>query len=404
MPKIMLCLLLCLAGVGHGRRVNALKSLEDESGARKSRTDSTKSVFKPLRTDLQRIVRSRSSDWKPQRVPLAPVVMRGDPEDTRDAYEEYIKSRGEAELAAVESGYRSFKGIDQEFDGGDSGGGAVGDGNMDLEDQHNSPTLGALRGGISEAGSAGAAVGRGNVMTMPQFNDKVQGATEARVASAGKNYFGRTTGLAEELIANMKEEDVKNFKMDKVRAQQKENWFNQRAIYEANKAQGQGVVFGEDTSMKPRSGGYIAREAIDSKAYREGAKESEISQRDLAKHMQEMAVQPAERLDGQEWGPLTAAGGDVVGTIEMQGSSFQEIKVANLMNTFAPYRCFFTPDSDREFTVSPNAGTMNRRSGDPINLMIRFRPQEQMLARPKMATLVFETEDFKQVWNLVGST
>jgi len=400
MPKVLLCLLLCLAGVGHGRRVNAFKSLEDESGARKSRTDSTKSVFQPLRTGLHRIVRSRSLDWKPQRVPLAPVVMRGDPEDTRDAYEEYIQSRGEADLAAAESGYLSFKGLDQEFDGGDSGGGAVGDGNMDLEDQHNSPTLGALRGGIAEAGSAGAAVGRGNVMKLPDF---VQGATDARVASAGKNYFGRSTGLAEELIANMKEEDVKNFKMDKVRAQQKENWFNQRAIYEANKAQGQGVVFGEDTSMKPRSGGYIAREAIDSKAYRQGSRESEISQRDLAKHMQEMAVQPAERLDGKEWGPLTAAGGDFVGTIEMQGNSFQEIKVANLMNTFAPYRCFLTPDSAHEFTVAPNAGTMNRRSGDPIDLTIRFRPQG-MLARPEEATLVFETEDFKQVWKLVGST
>jgi len=395
MLKIMLCLLLCLAGVGQGRRGNAFKSSEDKSGARKSQTDSTKSVFKPLRTGLRGIVRSRSLDWKPQRVPHAPVVMMVDPEDTRDAYEEYIKSRGEAELAAAESGYRSFKGLDQEFDGGDSGGGVVGDGNVDLEDQHNSLTLGALRGGIAEAGSAGANVGRGNVF--------LQGTTEARIASAGENYFGRSTGLAEELIANMKEEDIKNFKMDKVRAQQKENWFNQRAIYEANKAKGQGVVFGEDTSMKPRSGGYIAREAIDSKAYREGTKESEISQRDLARHMQEMAVQPAPRLDGQEWGPLTAAGGDVVGTIEMQGNSVQEIRVANLMNTFAPYRCFFTPDSAFEFTVSPNAGTMNRRSGNPIEVMIRFRPQG-MLAKPKEATLVFETEDFKQVWKFVGST
>merc|ERR1719359_2002138 len=132
--------------------------------------------------------------------------------------------------------------MDQEFDGGDSGGGAVGDGNMDLEDQHNSPTLGALRGGIADFTEATRAVGRGNVMT----NDNVEGATEARTASAGANYFGRSTGLAEKIIENMNDEDIRNHKVDRVRAQQKENWFNQRAIHANNRAQGQGVVFGEE--------------------------------------------------------------------------------------------------------------------------------------------------------------
>ena len=34
----------------------------------------------------------------------------------------------------------------------------MGDGNTDLEDQHNSATLGALRGGVSEVGAAGQQV------------------------------------------------------------------------------------------------------------------------------------------------------------------------------------------------------------------------------------------------------
>ena len=82
---------------------------------------------------------------------------------------------------------------------------------------------------------ASSQVGRGRV---------VSGDTEARTASAVKNYFGRSTGLADKLIDEVSEQDLKLGKMDKVRAQQKENWFNQRAIHASNRAQGQGVVYG----------------------------------------------------------------------------------------------------------------------------------------------------------------
>ena len=43
-------------------------------------------------------------------------------------YERYIREkRSEADMAATDAMYKQFKGIDQEFDGGDSGGGAVSD-------------------------------------------------------------------------------------------------------------------------------------------------------------------------------------------------------------------------------------------------------------------------------------
>lgn len=45
------------------------------------------------------------------------------------AYEDYLNERGAADVEATQVEYRKFKGIDQEFDGGDSGGGVVGDGN-----------------------------------------------------------------------------------------------------------------------------------------------------------------------------------------------------------------------------------------------------------------------------------
>ena len=100
---------------------------------------------------------------------------------------------------------------ESEFDGGDSGSGVVGDGNVDLEDQHNSATLGGNRGGIADVGSAGMAVGRGNVIAFdPEDNQPAaKGATTARTSSAGKNYFGRSTGLADKLISEITEKDLK---------------------------------------------------------------------------------------------------------------------------------------------------------------------------------------------------
>ncbi|KAL1500381.1 hypothetical protein AB1Y20_013038 [Prymnesium parvum] len=293
----------------------------------------------------------------------APVSMA---ERELSEYEKYKLKRGEASFEEAETTYRQFKGIDQEFDGGDSGGGVVGDGNTDLQDQHNSATLGALRGGLSEATSSTLAVGRGNV----------HAATEARTASAGKNYFGRSTGVAEKLIEEMSEEDVKLGRMDKVRAQQKENWFNQRAIHRANRASGQGVVYGESTEGKPTEGGYIAREALASDAWRHGAADGEVSQRDLANHLQKLATMPAERLDGQEWGELVVTAADpVTETFELRASPRQTdvttIFVKNDFNTFAPYRCGFVGGSSAAFAVTPRHGSMNRRSGEPVEVIVR---------------------------------
>jgi len=332
-------------------------------------------------------------------------------------WEKYAASRGTADLDATDREYRQFKGIDQEFDGGDSGGGVVGDGNTDLEDQHNSATLGALRGGIAEGlGSGGVNVGRGNVQTVVEYNALNEGdefggsgggATSARESSAGANYFGRSTGLADKLISDITEEDLKTGKMDCVRAQQKENWFNQRAIHASNRAQGQGVVFGQDTTSMPREGGYVARDALASSTARLGATKDEISQKDLANHMTALASLPAERLDGEEWAELTLTAEDEIEqTFEVRASPRQtdvtEIKVSNLYNTFAPFRCALLPTaSSAAFTVTPNHGTMNRRSGEPTEVVVRFTPQE---TGSHEAFVVFETEDFKKVYFFIGST
>ena len=292
-----------------------------------------------------------------------------------------------------------------------------------MEDQHNNPTLGALRGGVADFTGATMAVGRGNVQGYVDLNDKDEfgdndgesrkSGADARTAAAGANYFGRSTGLADKLIDKITEDDLRTGRMDCVRAQQKENWFNQRAIHEQNRAQGQGVVFG-DTSMegRPTSGGYIAREAIASQAWRTGARESEISQGDLANHLSELASQEAPRLDGQEWGELhegNSADGvraELLETFSVRASPRQthvtEIDIQNDVNTFAPYRCGFVGGSSSAFTCDPTHGTMNRRSGEPIHCVVRYTPQET--GSIQEGTFVFETEDMKKVYKFVGST
>jgi hypothetical protein len=318
-------------------------------------------------------------------------------------YDQYLKNRGAATMEKIEEDYRQFKGIDQEFDGGDSGGGVVGDGNTDLEDQHNSATLGALRGGVSDLTGDRSNVGRGNVLTV----DSVKGATEARTASAGKNYFGRSTGYADKLMETFTEEDLRSGKVDSVRAQQKENWFNQRAIHASNRAQGQGVVFGAEEKTRPANGGYDAQIALtEAKNLKFGGNDGDISQRDLANHMSDLAHQPAARLDGEEWGAQSMDGVAIEETFELRsriGSTLvHELPVKNMANTFAPYRCYFAPGSHGAFTVTPNAGTMNRRSGEDIQVSVRFTPQE--ISSGMVANLVFETEDFKKVWTFIGGT
>ena len=88
---------------------------------------------------------------KPAPAPSARCLahMRGDPEATRDSegsYEAYVADRasGKSQYGSIEDAaadFAEFEKYNLDFDGGDSGGGVVGDGNTDLEDQHNSASI-----------------------------------------------------------------------------------------------------------------------------------------------------------------------------------------------------------------------------------------------------------------------
>eukprot|EP00189_Rhodosorus_marinus_P011180 CAMPEP_0184751658 /NCGR_PEP_ID=MMETSP0315-20130426/43158_1 /TAXON_ID=101924 /ORGANISM="Rhodosorus marinus, Strain UTEX LB 2760" /LENGTH=271 /DNA_ID=CAMNT_0027230935 /DNA_START=340 /DNA_END=1155 /DNA_ORIENTATION=+ len=271
-------------------------------------------------------------------------------------------------MKQAEEGLNSFLegGGDMEFDGGDSGGGVVGDGNMDLEDQHNSAEM--LRGGFLE---------EKNLEDIPTENiGQVKSAMDSRVASAGANYFGRTTGYAEKLIANITDEQRRTHRMDEVRAQQIENWHNQRQIHKTREGRQTGEAYGQPVW------------------------EPTIIKRNVK--------QPAgQRRDGQDWGDLKVdPSKEPSGTYELKtnidSTAVVEIRVDNEYMTFAPYRCAFTSDSHYAFSVAPDSGTMNRRGKDPVELVVRFSPREPV--SNATATLVFDTEDFTYTYKFFGST
>lgn len=294
------------------------------------------------------------------------------------AQEEYLKSKS---IANPE---------EQEFDGGDSGSGVVGDGNVDLEDQHNSVVLGALRGGVDGLSDGTSGIGRGRVMSyedLPDENRNVEGAVDARTAKAGANYFGRSTGYAEKYLEQFSEDDIKSGKVDSVRAVQMENWANQREMHARKNANRDGELYGEK-----------GRGIADM-----GVKEIFSSAKDAFSNA------PAERLDGQAWGFLSDEGAVDQGTIEMKvrsgGVAVADIRVFNEVNTFAPYQCGFTADSNSAYSVTPTSGTMERRSKkEPIELTIRYSPKEIADSDGTVGQLIFETEDFKYSWWVVGST
>lgn len=79
------------------------------------------------------------------------------------------------------------------------------------------------------------------------------------------------------------------------------------------------------------------------------------------------------------------------------------MQIKNEISAFSPFRCSFTTDSPKTMTHTPSEGVMEKRtSGDPIEVVVRFNPDAYGV--PVVGHLVFETEDFKKVFKIVGMT
>jgi len=189
---------------------------------------------------------------------------------------------------------------------------------------------------------------------------------------SARNAWGTSSGYADELRAKG---------VDSARAQQMENWNNQQEIKKKKEAQ---RFMTEDFDK------------IDENA--------EQDWRTLAK----FGVERNDDFDlDSEFGAVTAAEADIEGTVELTarpgtmagGVGIHEIFLKNPYMGFADFRAAFTPDSANAFSVDPAEGSISQR--EDTTFSIRFRPES---IGQFEGHLVIQTEDFKKVWKVIGST
>jgi len=225
-----------------------------------------------------------------------------------------------------------------EFDGGDGQMGVAGDGNKGLD-----------KSDFDQSSVA-------------------QNIDKSRSRSA-KNAWGTSTGYAEELV-NTKGMDV-------ARAQQLENWANQREI-QAKKEQQK----------------YMTEQ------FDQNQESAEADWRTLAK----FGVERNQDFDLNEtFGQATIEGGDMEGTLEIRAAlgaiGYKEFNLRNPYMGFADFRATFAPGTSGEWTVTPTEGSLMQREDTMFS--VKFRPSSIGVSE---AYLIIETEDFKKVWKVVGST
>lgn len=229
-----------------------------------------------------------------------------------------------------------FQDFQDEFDGGDGQMGVAGDGNKGLEKMGDGPTVVSKR------------------------------EDQSRMRSA-KNAWGTSTGYADQLRES-------NPSMDTARAQQLENWANQREVY--------------------RNQQYVKDFEIADQNRKDSG---EMDWRQLAK----FGVERNQDFD------LDATFGEVVPGEITQVLEFRSvigradvhvIPFKNDFMGFSDFRARFAPGSMGGFDVNPNDGSCSKT---PVDITVRFMPESMGVSE---AILVIETEDMKKTYKLIGTT
>lgn len=214
-----------------------------------------------------------------------------------------------------------------EFDGGDGQMGVAGDGNSGLDKMAATPSFAASK------------------------------------FRSAKNAWGTESGYAEQL----RDQGVETSK-----AQQLENWHNQREVHQ-----------------KAKQMQYMTEE-FDKVT-------TEEDWRTLAK----FGVERTGDTDLSETlGDVTV--GQIDGTIEltsrMNFATIHEFSLKNDYMGFSDFRAVFTPGTSPDWTVEPAEGALSKTA---VDFIVKFRPQSPGVAE---GYLVIETEDFKKTYKLTGST
>jgi predicted fused transcriptional regulator/phosphomethylpyrimidine kinase len=181
---------------------------------------------------------------------------------------------------------------------------------------------------------------------------------------SAKNAWGKSTGYANTLIEQG---------MEATRAQQVENWRNQREV-KAQRDEHRWMTdeFDRKTDEDWRSLSTFGGE--------------QVGEVNLDAELGEVRV------------------GDVTGVIELSGRINQaqvfEFSIKNPFMGFSDFRARFTQmTSPADWSVTPTEGSLNGR-GDPTQFMVKFRPQNPSLSE---GYLVVETEEDKWTYKLVGT-
>eukprot|EP00986_Skeletonema_menzelii_P014840 scaffold10382_cov103-Skeletonema_menzelii.AAC.1 len=165
---------------------------------------------------------------------------------------------------------------------------------------------------------------------------------------------------AEELVHS-------NPSMDEIRAVQLQNWATQQEIASANR------YMNEKTQVY-----YDARED-DYIDYSESSLE----------HL------PIEEIGADE----ETADCLITLVAPLNGVASHEIAVKNPYMGFAKFRTYFVGDAAAEWTVTPSDGYLKQNK--ETQFIISYRPQNTGVVH---GHFVIETEDFRNIWKVVGST
>ena len=220
-----------------------------------------------------------------------------------------------------------------DFDGGDSDAGLVGDG----------------QSGLRQFGS--------------DVSPHLANTMTARYSSAYDEVETsqmNALSYAEELVHS-------NPSMDEIRAVQLQNWSMQKEIHERNR------YMNEKTQV------YYEVDEGDYIDYSESSLD----------HL------PFEEIGANE----ETADCLITLVAPLNGVASHEIAVKNPYMGFAKFRTYFVGDAATEWTVTPSDGYL--KQNEETQFIISYRPQNTGVCH---GHFVIETEDFRNIWKVVGST
>ena len=229
-------------------------------------------------------------------------------------------------------------------------------------DQYADSTSNDFDGGDSEAGL----VGDGQ-SGLHQFGSDVSphlaNTMTARYSSAYDEVETsqmNALSYAEELVHS-------NPSMDEIRAVQLQNWSTQQSIASANRYMNEKTQVHYDA----REGDYIdySETSLDHLPFKEIAANEETA--------------------------------DCLITLvaPLNSVASHEIAVKNPYMGFAKFRTYFVGDAATEWTVTPSDGYL--KQNEETQFIISYRPQNTGVCH---GHFVIETEDFRNIWKVVGST